>query len=93
MKVLSTILALVVLPIGFNSAPAETDLAPSELPTTIETKTSTLSLPPFHWIVYPKDACNACHQEEPPIPGAGQSSDLEELFGSWAEADRLKTGD
>ena len=89
MKVLSTILALVVLPIGFNSAPAETDLAPSGLPNVMETSVS--GLPPLHWVVLPPSTCASCHD---PIPGGvgGQSSDLEEVFRSWEEAERLKIG-
>ena len=92
MKVLSTILALIVLPIGFSSAPAEADLAPSELSNVTETPTA--GLPPLHWRVFPQNACTACHKQVPPIPGGiGRSSDLEELVGAWSEADRLKISD
>lgn len=91
MKVLSTILALIVLLVGFNSAPAEADLAPPELSN--PTETSALDLPPMHWFVF--DNCRFCHVvPPPPVPiGTGRSRDLEQLFQSWADADRLMLGD
>lgn len=92
MKVLSTILAVVVLPIALSSAPADAGLAKATQSSKASNNKSTLELPPKHWGVFDSKTCTICHIDHiPPIPpgGIGRADDLQELVRSWATVDQL----